>query len=139
MTADAVTNIICANTYKVTATTLASLSIPESVIISSGAANGCSVVTPLPNAVNPSRIAYKLYFAVTPAQWTSITAAFHTTSGKKSLVQYGHTMCGSTIYFQTANGVTTSPDISYSNQPSVSLICGMHGVLHEYLKHDVEI
>lgn len=125
LTADTVTNVICAETYNVTATTLASLGIPESVIISSSAANGCSVVTPLPNAVAPSRIAYKLYFDVTPDQWTSITAVFHSTSGKKSLVRDGHTMCGSTIYFQTSSGANTSPELSYSNQPSVSSISCM--------------
>ena len=133
LSAASVTSVICQNTYNVTVTTLQSLGIPTSVIINSNLANGCGVVTPLPSAASPVRIAYKLYFAVTPAQWTSITAAFHTASGMKTLVQYGHTMCGSSIFFQTATGTTTAADVSFSTQPSVStrgnhILNNMHAI-----------
>ena len=121
MTASTITAIICQTTYNVTANTLASLGIPSSAIINSNLANGCAVVTSLPSATSPTRIAYKLYFSVTSTQWSAITAAFRTASGSRTLVQYGHTMCGSTISFQTASGVSTGTDISFITQPSVSV------------------
>ena len=121
MAVDSVTAVICQNIYNVTVNTLQSLGIPKSAIINSNLANGCAVVSPLPNAVTPSRIAYKLYFSVTPSQWAQINNAFHTASGMNNLVKYGHTMCGSTIYFQKADKEPTGADVSGVTQPSVSV------------------
>jgi len=123
MAVDSVTAVICQNIYNVTVNTLQSLvpPIPKSAIINSNLANGCAVVSPLPNAVTPSRIAYKLYFSVTPSQWTQINNAFHTASGMNTLVKYGHTMCGSSVFFQTAAGANAGADVSGVTQPSVSV------------------
>jgi|LauGreStaDraftv2_3_1035109.scaffolds.fasta_scaffold148953_1 hypothetical protein len=120
MTVASITSVVCQNTYNVTLNTLASVGIPSSAIINSNLANGCAVVTPLPSATTPTRIAYKLFFSVTADQWKSITTAFYTSSGSRNMVQYGHTMCGSTVSFQTLAGVSTGADISFVTQPTVS-------------------
>ncbi len=54
---------------------------PAIVIQQSQNANGCAVVTPLPNATGLIRVASKIYLAnLNDAQWIGLQAALYTES-----------------------------------------------------------
>ena len=115
-----ITNIVCPSVFNVTSNTLNGLGLnPATALIGSTQANGCAVVSALPNSPSYVRVAYKLYFSVTASQWASLAPALAT----KIMVQYGHILCGSTIYFQTATGVNTMTAISSTNYPEVGNWC----------------
>ena len=87
---------------------------PSKIMINSNNANGCAVVTPLPSASSFVRIAYKFYFAVTAAQWTTIS----TKLTDVNTIKAGHVQCGSLLYFQSYPlGTNTSPPVNSTNYP----------------------
>ena len=88
---------------------------PSLAMIGSAQANGCAVVTPLPNAAGYVRIAYKVYFTVTAAEWATIVPSIST----DVMVKYGHILCGSSMNYQSAAGVSTIPAITAITFPAV--------------------
>ena len=46
---------------------------PAIATTGSSQANGCAVVTPLPNAASYIRIAYKVYFTISAAEWARVS------------------------------------------------------------------
>ena len=112
---NSITQIVCPAVFNVTSNVLSGNGLnPATAMIGTSQANRCAVVTPLPNAAGFIRIAYKFYFTVSPAQWKTVSAEL----ASKVMVQYGHILCGSTIYFESASGVNTMTPVSSTTQPT---------------------
>ena len=111
---NSITQIVCPAAFNVVSNVLTTNGLnPATALVGSSQANGCAVVTPLPNAAGFVRIAYKVYFSVSAAQWAQISPQL----ASKTMVQDGHILCGSTIFFQTANGKDTRTAMTATNRP----------------------
>lgn len=109
-----VQNILCPVAKAAIDVVLQSLNLdPAMVIRDSAALNGCSRITPLPNPTTFVRVAYKWFFHLSPADWSAVSNALNT----GDLVREMHTMCDSTVYWQTVGGVNTITPASAVNYP----------------------
>ncbi|GAX77910.1 hypothetical protein CEUSTIGMA_g5352.t1 [Chlamydomonas eustigma] len=115
LSVETTTIILCPALYNVFSQVLNTLGLPTSVILNSSAAEGCGVVTAIPNA-DFVRIGYKYFFALTSDQWSLFSSMLATST----TVSGGHVQCGSTVYFQTYSqsaSVNTQNALSPSTQP----------------------
>jgi hypothetical protein len=111
---NSITQIVCPAIFNVTSNVLSDNGLnPATALVGTSQANGCAVVTPLPNAAGYIRIAYKVFFTLSASQWAKVSAQL----ASEVMVQYGHILCGSTIYFQLASGKNSMTPVSSTTRP----------------------
>ncbi|KAG1673456.1 hypothetical protein FOA52_002222 [Chlamydomonas sp. UWO 241] len=74
---------------------------------------GCSIVSPLPASGTVLRYAYKFLLNLTPQQWAPVSSALYS----QRAISAGHTMCGSSVYYQQLNGANTAPPLTPQSAP----------------------